>query len=328
MPPTKTPGRSVRCGSKRSFTLPGQREPARVALVPDVDRPAHRLRGVEHHAGRGRQPGAQLADRRGGSLVVEALEREPGDPERRSPDKRRVRALGLADERGEYRPAGRTPEPPLRPASAGARAGAAQSAVIVLDQLTAAGDLGRGAWPAAARRRRRSARAPRRSRRDQVRSSDSISRCECESAEASAPSSAASAGLDPEGDARARERMQADRHLQDQAERAERRREQLGEVIPGDVLDHLAARPRDGAVGERHGHADDQVARGPVAVAKRAGVAARHDAADRRRAVRSERRIEGQHLVGLGEPGLRRRPAARRHRAPRSGRPRCARPRR
>ena len=65
--------------------------------------------------------------------------------------------------------------------------------------------------------------------------------------------------------------MEAKRDLQDRAEGPERARVELPEVVAGDVLDHLAAGLRQGPVRERDRDPEDQVARGPVAVAQRTG---------------------------------------------------------
>ena len=82
------------------------------------------------------------------------------------------------------------------------------------------------------------------------------------------------------GGGRGRQRVQPHGQLDDQPERPERAGEQLGEVVARDVLDHLAAALRERAVGQRHAHADDQVAQAAVAGAQRAGVGRGHHAAD------------------------------------------------
>ncbi len=58
-------------------------------------------------------------------------------------------------------------------------------------------------------------------------------------------------------------------HVGDDAQSAQGAREELGEVVAGDVLDDLAAGLGDRPVGQDDGDADDQVAHGPVAVAAR-----------------------------------------------------------
>ena len=95
--------------------------------------------------------------------------------------------------------------------------------------------------------------------------------------------------------------MQPHGDLGDEPERAERAAVELGEVVAGDVLDDLAARARERAVGERDGDAEHEVARRAVAVAQRAAVAGRDDAADRRRVALAERRVEREHLAGGAE---------------------------
>ena len=113
-------------------------------------------------------------------------------------------------------------------------------------------------------------------------------------------------GLEPQGHTRIRQRMQPHGDAEDHAEGAERAREQLRQVIARDVLDHLAARLGDRAVGQRHRHADDQVARRPVAVAQRARVAGRDDAADRRRPSGPSGGSSASIWSACGEPRLRR----------------------
>ena len=95
--------------------------------------------------------------------------------------------------------------------------------------------------------------------------------------------------------------MQAHRQLHDRPQRPERAGEQLGDVVAGHVLDHLAAALRERAVGERHAHTDHEVARAAVAGAQGAGVGRGHDPSDGGAAVR---RVEREHLARLGERGL------------------------
>ena len=99
--------------------------------------------------------------------------------------------------------------------------------------------------------------------------------------------------------------MQSHGHRHDQPERPVGAREQLGEVVARDVLDHLAAGLGEAAVRERERDADDQIAHAAVAVAQRAGVAGRDHAADGRRVARPQRRVEREHLALRGEGGLR-----------------------
>ena len=101
------------------------------------------------------------------------------------------------------------------------------------------------------------------------------------------------------------QRVQAHGHGRDQPERPVGAREQLRDVVPRDVLDHLAARLGDGAVAEDHGHADHEVAYAAVAVAQRAGVGRGDHAADGRAVGRAERRVEREHLALGGEQRLR-----------------------
>ena len=97
--------------------------------------------------------------------------------------------------------------------------------------------------------------------------------------------------------------VQAQRQLEDQAERAQRPGEQLGQVVAGHVLDHLATRPRRLAVREGHLDSQDQVARPAVTRAQRARVAGGDHAADGGRAL-GVGRVEQQLLLGLGEHRL------------------------
>ena len=69
-------------------------------------------------------------------------------------------------------------------------------------------------------------------------------------------------------------------------------REELGEVIAGDVLDDLAAGVRDRTVRQRDGHAEDEVARRAVAMAQRARVGGRQRR--RRPSPRRRRRAAGR----------------------------------
>ena len=101
--------------------------------------------------------------------------------------------------------------------------------------------------------------------------------------------------------------MQPHVHAHDRAQRPEGAREQLGEVIPGDVLDDLAASPRDRPVCERDRDADDEVTGPAVAVTERTGVGGCKDAADGGSAIGAQRWVEGEHLALGGKPGLRHR---------------------
>ena len=76
--------------------------------------------------------------------------------------------------------------------------------------------------------------------------------------------------------------MQPEHRLHDQPQRPERAGEQLAEVITCDVLDHLAAGARHGAVGADHGDPDQQVPRRTVAQPPRARSPGREGPADGR----------------------------------------------
>ena len=98
-----------------------------------------------------------------------------------------------------------------------------------------------------------------------------------------------------------RQGVEAEDGLGDHAEGAERPAEQLGQVVAGDVLDHLAAGVGDGAVGQDHGDADDQVADGAVAQPPRARGVGRDHPADGGPGLG---RVEGQPLAGRGQGRL------------------------
>ena len=97
-----------------------------------------------------------------------------------------------------------------------------------------------------------------------------------------------------------RERVQPERHLDDHAERSVRTGEQLAQVVPGDVLDHLAAGLGHDTVGPDHGRADDEVANRSVQQPGRPGRRRRDQTSDGAAA----RRVDGEPLAGRGEPGL------------------------
>jgi hypothetical protein len=80
---------------------------------------------------------------------------------------------------------------------------------------------------------------------------------------------------------RARQRL--DRDVGHDAERAEGAREQLAEVVAGDVLDHPAARLERLAAPRHRGHAEEMVARGAGLDAARAGQIGGERAAERAR---------------------------------------------
>ena len=83
--------------------------------------------------------------------------------------------------------------------------------------------------------------------------------------------------------------MQAKADAADEREPPARAAHELAEVVPGDVLDHLAARVHDRAVGEDERDAEHEVARGAEAVSQRAGEVLREAGTDRRIAGRVER---------------------------------------
>ena len=105
------------------------------------------------------------------------------------------------------------------------------------------------------------------------------------------------------GDLLHRAGVQPEHHLRDQGEAAQRAVEELGQVVPGDVLDHVAAGAGDGAVGQDHGDPDDEVAEVAVAQPGRAGVPGREQAADGG-ARGLGRWVEGEPLAVSGELGL------------------------
>ncbi len=105
------------------------------------------------------------------------------------------------------------------------------------------------------------------------------------------------------------QRVQPEDGLGDQAERPLRAGVQLAEVVPGHVLDDLAAGLGHGPVRADHGDADQQVAGGAVAQPARPGRARGEHAADRGRAglatvAGAGRDIQGELLPGGGQhPG-------------------------
>ena len=143
---------------------------------------------------------------------------------------------------------------PSRRPSAGASRWASHSArVVVTTSLQAAlAPAARAPRGGLARSRRRSGRAPCPSPSSQR----SVERCELQRAWASSAGGRGQRGRVVAAAPRAvavarRQRVQAHGHLADRAERAVGAGEELGQVVAGHVLDHLAARSRDGAVGQR-----------------------------------------------------------------------------
>jgi hypothetical protein len=95
--------------------------------------------------------------------------------------------------------------------------------------------------------------------------------------------------------------MQPEVALGDDAERAQRAGEELGEVVACDVLDHLAAGLGYSPIREDYSYADDDVPDRPVAVAARPRGVRRDDAPDSRPHLW---RVYAEHLVGADEPLL------------------------
>ena len=260
-----TPGLHIPAGSKRSFT---RRIELDSAASPGPTGPRSRLRrGVQHHARRRRErarspPAPRRLRRRSHDSPSGA-----GPPARPSgvglPQERRqvgrkpghAHHVRAALARRAARPRARRRPPPARrssPASAHEPGG-----VLGLRAGRRAAEAGSTApRPPPSERRGRRARA-----------------AACVSA-AAARASAAGSVVRPAAVAWPGGRVEAHRHLEDRAERSEGAGEELGQVVPGHVLDHLAAGLREGAVRERHAHAHHQVAHAAVARAQRPGVAA------------------------------------------------------
>ena len=66
------------------------------------------------------------------------------------------------------------------------------------------------------------------------------------------------------------QRVEPERDAHDQGERPARPADELAEVVPGDVLDDLAARVRDGSVGEHERDAEHEITRSTEPVPQRA----------------------------------------------------------
>ena len=96
-------------------------------------------------------------------------------------------------------------------------------------------------------------------------------------------------GLDEDRSSRPRERVEPEARAHDERKAALRAAHEPREVVAGDVLDDLAARVRDGPVGEDDRHAEDEIARRAEAVSQRAGDIAGEQRPDRRVAGRVER---------------------------------------
>ena len=230
------------------------------------------------------------------------LEPHVGDPERGAADDPATEPRGRREQVGRAASGGRTRGPrcpprerwPARWSSQTASSSSTRAVVKPSARIRSSGRRGL----VLRRGTRRSARGGRRRPPPKRTSRPSCSSGACERA-AAARARSGRVGRRPDGgDRPLGERVQADRQLHDHAERSERAGEQLGQVVAGHVLDHLPAGARDGAVGERDGHADHEVAGGAVARAQRAGVRGCHDAADRGCLSGPERRVERKPLTG------------------------------
>ena len=106
------------------------------------------------------------------------------------------------------------------------------------------------------------------------------------SARAAAPASLRRSKRDGHEPLLVRHRPQLERRLHDDAERAVRADEELGQVVAGHVLHDLAAAAHERAVGGDDRESDEEIAHGAVEMAPRAGGVGRDHAAERRRARR------------------------------------------
>ena len=97
-----------------------------------------------------------------------------------------------------------------------------------------------------------------------------------------------------------RKRMEPQAGAGDQAEPSLGTAEQLAEVVARDVLDDLAPGARHRPVCEHDRDAEQEIARGTVAMAPRAGEAPGEAGAYRRVAGR----VESEHLPLLGQPSI------------------------
>ena len=108
--------------------------------------------------------------------------------------------------------------------------------------------------------------------------------------------------LEDRGGGRLRQRVEAEHHLGDEAERAERAAEEARQVEPRHVLHHLAAAAGDDAVRAHHRDPDDEIPHRAVARPPRPeGV--RGDDPPHRGAL-GERRIDGEPLPVRRQPAL------------------------
>ena len=327
MPPTKTPGRIVRPGSKRSFTrrasasLPGSRS----SQTSSASRTAAGASSTTH--GPGREPGAQVADRGDGRGVV-VERRAPATrsraPRARPASPRRARPRSTTRASSACRPDTRTTTPPSERWSV---ALALPERRVVLDQLTAAGELGRGGRLLVRGR----AAEPREHGAGAIRPAD-VERLHLQvSVRERRGHAATSAALAASTRRVTRVLASGCRRTATcriSAERAERPGEQLRKVVSGHVLDHLAARSRDRC---RRRAPSSSRRRGRAPPRSGGGAARNRRSRRRRRSSRRPRLRAAGRAPASDRPRRTRpapRPAARRRRAPRSGRPRCARRRR
>ena len=264
MPPTNRPGASRCAGSNWSFIARIRSSPGRRA--PDVEPGLERGRGRDHDDGgveRRDAPPACARPRAGIGLRGQFEHPEPR-PVRPPRPRRTVGAARAARPRA---PAGG--KAIRRPSSSPLHGWAAKS--YPLDELRIARQRHRGGGvrPATSRRVPRRARstAPLADGRPGCSSSALGSSCEVRydathRARPRPPTTTGSANRDGRG----RPAVQPEGHIGQRGQRAVRAGQQLGQVVAGHVLDHLAAGVRDGAVGEHERGPDEQVARGAEAV--------------------------------------------------------------
>src|SRR5215470_12970837 len=93
--------------------------------------------------------------------------------------------------------------------------------------------------------------------------------------------------------------MEAKNGASDDAKSSESSGNEFGEIVAGDVFDDFAAAAGECPVGQSEGDADDEVAKGAEAQAKRAAVAGGENAADG--GLLRPERIESKALTMLGK---------------------------
>ena len=291
------PGFSRPAGIESLTHPPHERQLPAVGRRPTGRRRRARRGRVGHHARRGREPLAQRLHRRSG--------------------------LGRQRHVGEHEPARATARPPRVSAAASTLGQARLHGRDAHDDAVAALVVARARSQLAARRpprprrrsprpraracvgrrRRRSGRAPRPTRPRHATSSARCSSGAVGELRRRARPARGVVGREDRGRRRRRARgCRRSETSQISAERPVGARHELAEVVARDVLDHLAARARDGAVGQRDAHAEDEVAR-----RRRSGGAAGRSRRWRRcrRASRrpgAERRVEREALPGLPPP--------------------------